>query len=182
MILVVDMNWKKDSLGYNEFVLPILEVVQELDECRVKQYSEVTNTDIGGCSKIILSGTTLKDNTTQDHPEKFEWLKRMDKPVLGICAGIQTIGTVFGLLLTRSTEIGMTQVTTLDANPLFSGTFNAYSLHNYCVESSDEFEILAESTKCIQALKHKQKPIYGVLFHPEVRNPEILKRFIQLKQ
>ncbi|MCW4010549.1 MAG: gamma-glutamyl-gamma-aminobutyrate hydrolase family protein [Candidatus Bathyarchaeota archaeon] len=182
MILVVDMNWKKNSLGYSEFVLPIIEATQKSEKCVVKHYSEVADSDIQGCSRIILSGTTLKDNVTLEQTEKFAWLKTVDKPVLGVCAGMQTIGAVFGLLLTRSMEIGMTQVKTQNANPLCSGTFKAYSLHNYCVESSDEFEILAESTKCIQALKHKRKPLYGVLFHPEVRNLEIIKRFIQLKQ
>jgi GMP synthase (glutamine-hydrolysing) len=181
MILVVDMNWKKDSLGYPEFVLSVVSVVKELEDCTVKHYSEVTNVDIESCSRIILSGTTLKDNATLSQLEKFSWLQKVEKPVLGICAGMQTLGVVFGLVLTRCLEIGMTPIKTLNENPLFSGTFNAYSLHNFCVESSDEFEVLAESEKCVQALKHKQKPIYGVLFHPEVRNPEILKRFIQMK-
>jgi GMP synthase-like glutamine amidotransferase len=181
MILVVDMSWKKDSLGYYEFVLPILSAVQETEECTVKHYSEVTDADICNCSKIILSGTALKDNATLSQPEKFGWLADADKPVLGICAGMQTIGVVFGLVLTRCLEVGMTQIATLTENPLFSATFKAYSLHNYSVESSDEFEVLAESEKCLQAIKHKQKPIYAVLFHPEVRNAEILKRFIGLK-
>ena len=124
----------------------------------------------------------MKDNVTLNEPEKFNWLKSVDMPVLGICAGIQTIGVVFGLLLTRCLEVGMTPMTTLSENPLFSSTFKAYSLHNYSVESSEEFEVLAESPRCIQAIKHKQKPIYGVLFHPEVRNAEIVERFIELKQ
>jgi GMP synthase-like glutamine amidotransferase len=85
---------------------------------------------------------------------------------------------VFGLVLTRCVEIGMTQMTTIALNSLFSGAFQAYSLHNFAVESSDEFEILAESKKCLQAIKNKQKPIYGVLFHPEVRNPAIIKNFL----
>ena len=181
MILVVDMNWKKDSLGYFEFIFPIVSIVQEWEDCTVKHYSEVDPANIGSFNKIILSGTPLKDIATVGLPEKFGWLKNIDKPVLGICAGMQTIGVVFGLLLTRCLEIGMTQITTQSANFLFSGRFSAYSLHNYCVESSDEFEVLAESVRCLQALKHKQKDIYGVLFHPEVRNTEILKRFIQLK-
>ncbi len=181
MILVVDMNCKKDSLGYYEFVLPILAIAQELDSCVVRHYSEVTNADISSCEKVILSGTPLKDNATLNEPEKFSWLQEVDRPVLGICAGMQTIGVVFGLVLTRCLEIGMTLMTTQSGNPLFSGPFKAYSLHNYCVESSDEFEVLAENEKCVQAIKHKQKPIYGVLFHPEVRNSEILKRFIALK-
>jgi GMP synthase-like glutamine amidotransferase len=182
MILVVDMNWKKDSLGYYEFVLPILAIAKQLDEYVVKHYSEVTAADVSYCNRIILSGTALKDNVTLSQPEKFSWIKTVDKPVLGICAGMQTLGVVFGLILTRCLEVGMTPVTTLTDNPLFSSVFKAYSLHNYSVESSEEFEILAESEKCVQAMKHKQKPIYGVLFHPEVRNAEIVKRFIELKQ
>jgi GMP synthase-like glutamine amidotransferase len=39
--------------------------------------------------------------------------------------------------------------------------------------------VLAESAKCVHAMKHRQKDIYGVLFHPEVRNKEVLQRFIQ---
>ena len=76
----------------------------------------------------------------------------------------------------------MTEIATLKDNPLFQGAFKAYALHNYSVERSQTFEALAESAKCIQAIKHKQKNIYGVLFHPEVRNQEILKCFIQLEQ
>lgn len=182
MILVVDMNCRKDSLGCEEFVMPILSIACQLDECLVVHYSEVTEAEVKKCSRIILSGTPLKDNATLDQPEKFSWLQDVDKPVLGICAGMQTIGVVFGLMLIRCLEIGMTPMNTSNSNPLFSGAFKAYSLHNYCVESSDEFEVLAESEKCVQAIKHKQKSVYGVLFHPEVRNVEILKRFITLIQ
>ncbi len=85
---------------------------------------------------------------------------------------------VFGARLVKSLEIGMTQITSLKENPLVSGEFKAYSLHSYCVEASEEFEVWAKSAKCIQIIKHKTKPIYGVLFHPEVRNQEIIKRFI----
>jgi GMP synthase-like glutamine amidotransferase len=182
MILIIDMNWKRDSLGFNEFVLPIIEVAKESQECSMKHYSEVTTADIAESNRVIMSGTALKDNATLSQPEKFDWLKDMDKPVLGICAGMQTIGVVFGLVLTRCIEIGMTQIMTLNHNPIFSGSFKAYSLHNFSVESSDEFEVLAESEKCVQALKHKQKPIYGMLFHPEVRNPEILRHFLTVEQ
>ena len=58
--------------------------------------------------------------------------------------------------------------------------FEAYELHNYSVKPSKDFEILAKSKKCVQAIKHKSKPIYGILFHPEVRNKWIIKRFLKL--
>jgi GMP synthase-like glutamine amidotransferase len=178
MILVVDMNFKKDSLGFYEFVSPIIAIVEELDECFVRHYSELRQEDLSNCSGIVLSGTALKDNATLNQTEKFEWIKDYDKPILGICAGMQTTGLVFGSRLERCLEIGMTQIATLKANSLFSSTFRVYELHNYSIQPSKEFIVLADSAKCVQAIRHKQKDIYGVLFHPEARNKEIIQHFI----
>ncbi len=182
MILVVDMNWKKDSLGFYEFVLPIVTIAKTQDECIIKHFIEVTNQDLSQCDRVILSGTALKDTATLSQLEKFMWLKETEKPVLGICAGMETIGVVFGMRLIRSLEIGMTQINMLKENPLFCGDFKAYSLHSYCVEPSGDFYVWAKSTKCVQIIKHKIKPIYGALFHPEVRNPELIKCFILLNK
>jgi len=182
MILVVDMNWKKDSLGFYEFVLPIVTIAKTKKECIVKHFLEVTNQDLSQCDNVILSGTALKDTATLSQPEKFVWLKEIEKPVLGICAGMETIGIVLGMRLNRCLEIGMTQINMLKENTLFSGDFKAYSLHSYCVEPSEDFYAWAKSTKCIQIIKHKTKPIYGMLFHPEVRNPELIERFILLNK
>jgi len=179
MILVVDMNWKKDSLAFFEFVLPIVTIAEQLDECMVRHYLDLTNEDLSYCEKIILSGTALEDNATLSQSEEFRWLLSTDKPVLGICAGMQTIGIVFGLMLEKCLEIGMTQIATCKKNCLFSGEFKSYSLHNFSVEIGGDFEVIGRSDECAQAIKHRSKPIYGVLFHPEVRNEEILKRFIQ---
>ncbi len=182
MILVVDMNWKRDSLAFNEFVTPIVSTLQPIEKCEVKHFLDVEPKDLKSCSKIVLSGTTLKDHATLRQVEKFNWIKKCDKPVLGVCAGMQTIALVFDVKLTDCLQVGLAEISTLKGNPLFKGNFRAYTLHNFSVEPSKTFETLAESTKCIQAIKHKQKNIYGVLFHPEVRNPEILKRFIQPDQ
>ncbi len=137
MILIVDMNWKKDSLGFYEFVLPIAGSCWKNSMITlIKHYLEVTNEDLNQCDRIILSGTALKDIATLSQPEKFQWLKETEKPVLGICAGMETIGMVFGARLVKCLEIGMTPITTLKENPFVSGDFKAYSLHSYCVESS----------------------------------------------
>jgi GMP synthase (glutamine-hydrolysing) len=179
MILLVDMNWKRDSLGYYEFVLPIAQVAGALDRCMVRHYLEVAAEDLSRCDKVILSGTALKDTATLDQPETFQWLKETEKPVLGVCAGMETIGLVFDAGLRRCVEIGMTPISTMVENPFFSGDFKAYSLHSVCVDVSGEFDVWAKSARCVQVIKHKRKNIIGVLFHPEVRNQEILKRFIQ---
>ncbi len=179
MILIVDMNWKKDSLAFNEFVSPIVSVVRPLEEVRVKHFLDIELAELSCYSKIVLSGTALKDHATLKLVDTFNWIKTCGKPILGICAGMQTISLLFDAPLVKCLQIGMAEISTLKENPLFQGNFKAYVLHNYSVKQSQTFEVLAESTKCIQAIKHKQKNIYGVLFHPEVRNQEILKNFIQ---
>jgi len=178
MILVVDMNSKKNSFGLSEFVLPIVSIAEELEKCVVKHYLEVNEKDLNGYDKIILSGSALKNTVTLDQTGQFTWIEGCGKPILGICAGMQTAGLVFGAHLEKCREIGMTEVVTMKANLLFSSRFKVYSLHNYAIAPSDEFEVLAKSAKCVQAIKHKQKDIYGVLFHPEVRNKEVVQRFI----
>ena len=179
-VLVVDMNWRKDSLAYTEFVSPILVAVEPLMACVVRHYLDLQPSEIDGYSHIILSGTPLKDFEFQQHLDRFQWIKTCTKPLLGICAGMQTITKVYGEPLSPCQQVGMTEITTTKENPLFSGTFQAYSLHSYSATPSPLFEVLAESKECIQAIKHKHKPLYGVLFHPEVRNPEVLEKFVPL--
>jgi GMP synthase-like glutamine amidotransferase len=181
MILVIDMNYKRASLGYNEFVSPIVSVLEPLERCVVKHFLDVHRSDLDGYSRIILSGTTLKDFEAQKHLASFQWIKNCGKPILGVCAGMQITSLIYGVPLTPCLQMGMTEITTQKANPLFEGTFQAYTLHSLSVKPSETFEVLANSAKCIQAIKHKQKPIYGVLFHPEVRNQGILKKFLEIQ-
>jgi GMP synthase-like glutamine amidotransferase len=171
MILVVDMNSAENSFGFSEFVLPILAVAEELETCTVKRYFEVNEKDLNGCDKIVLSGSALKNTVTLSQISRFRWLKDCGKPVLG--------GLFFGGRLVKCREIGMTEIVTLKENLLFASSFKVYTLHNYAIVPSAEFEVLAESAKCVQAIKHKRKGVYGVLFHPEVRNKEVIQRFVQ---
>jgi GMP synthase-like glutamine amidotransferase len=177
MILIVDMNYRKDSLGIYEFVLPIASIVKNFEEHTIRHYSELSQADIDKCTHVILSGCALRNRQTLARTEDFSWIKKCEKPILGICSGMQTMGLVFGSSLKRCLEIGMEQITTVKENPLFSSSFRAYELHSYSIQPSKELDVLAESERCVQAVKHKKRDIYGVLFHPEVRNREIIERF-----
>jgi GMP synthase (glutamine-hydrolysing) len=39
---------------------------------------------------------------------------------------------------------------------------------------------VAQSKSCVQAIRHYELPRYGVLFHPEVRNEQVVRNFLAL--
>jgi GMP synthase (glutamine-hydrolysing) len=180
MILIVDMNDKRYPLATLEFVQPIFYITSKIEISHIAHYSEMNLEIAIAYKRIILSGNGLKDGGFKTHWKEFQWMDEYERPILGICAGMQAIGSVFGSSLAKCEEFGMADIRTIKNNPLFSSTFAAYELHTYAVNPSDYFEVLALSENCIQAMKHKERDIYGVLFHPEVRNAEIIEKFLQI--
>jgi GMP synthase (glutamine-hydrolysing) len=180
MILIVDMNDKRYSLASLEFVQPIFYITSKIEISHISHYSEMNLEIAIAYEKIILSGNGLKDGGFRTHLKDFQWMEKYERPILGICAGMQAIGLVFGSSLAKCEEFGMRDIKTIKKNPLFYSTFTAYELHTYAVNPSEYFEPLALSENCIQAMKHKERDIYGVLFHPEVRNREIIEKFLSI--
>jgi len=176
MILLI--NICKEKLHYYEFVKPI-EYILKTCKARyfIRNYKKLGKKDLDKAKKIIICGTSLKDNEYLENVEKFDWLKNIKKPVLGICVGMQIIGLVFSGKLKNKTEIGFYKE---EFNKEFlglDGKQKVYHLHNKYVEFNKNFVKFTES-KIPQAVKHKKKEIYGVLFHPEVRQKHLIKNFI----
>ncbi len=179
MILVIDTC--SVGLSSREFVDPVISVVG--DGCVVRHYSEVSKDDLLSADKVIICGNPLADDKIYRDIELFKWIRDFEKPVLGICAGMQIIALVHGGNLCRKSEIGMKTIKIVKDDVLFSGCsscFSAYCLHGKSVSLSGGFEVIAESDKCVECVKVKGKDIYGVLFHPEVRNREIIVNFLGL--
>ena len=180
MILIVDLSYKKNSLGFEEFVLPIASIVEKTGTSfKIKHFTELCEEDLRSSEKVILCGTALKDDEFLKHEEEFSWIKKIDKPVLGICAGMQLIGLVFGSELVKAKEIGMKEIKLKKPNKLFSTDLEVYELHKYSIKPSEDFKILAVSDLCVQAIKHRSREIYGVMFHPEVRQRQIVVNFVE---
>ena len=72
----------------------------------------------------------------------------------------------------------MIEVSTLSDNRLCNGNFQAFSLHNFSVSENSKLKILATSTQAPQIIKIVNLSMYGVSFHPEVRNEEIISNFL----
>lgn len=173
MILIISTC--KEKLSENEFVKPIANIVGK--DYLIKHYLELNKEDIDEADKIIICGTALKDNYYLDNLDKFSWIKNCSKSILGICSGMQIIGLVFGSELIKGKEIGIKNIE-VEKNKLFSEDFEVYELHSSSLKNLNNFEILAKSDSTIQAIKHKNKEIYGIIFHPEVRNCKIIGNFL----
>ncbi|HDR74122.1 MAG TPA: hypothetical protein ENN85_09495 [Methanoculleus sp.] len=182
MILVVDLCYRPGSLSAYEFVDPITAIIRGTGrDVRTCHSTQVDAALAGDAEAVILCGTALRDQEYAGYPDRFAWIRGCARPVFGICAGLQVIGRAFGGSLTACTEIGMTPVRVVRDDPLFAdrASFEAYTLHSIALDPPAELEVLAVSGACVQAVRHRTRPIAGVLFHPEVRNPWVVERFLE---
>lgn len=185
MILII--NICKERLHYLEFVKPIEDILRKENiEYKTIYYKKITDKELLNkkLEKIIICGTSLKDNEYLENLDYFKWLKfpKLNNSILGICGGMQIILLMFGGTLLENQEIGLKKI---KFEKEFLGIPHSikevYLLHNYAIFSSKDFEVfsVSQEIEIPQAIKHKTKPIYGVLFHPEVRNKELIKYFCE---
>ena len=178
MILV--LNICNEKLHYYEFVKPVCDILNSENlDFEVKNYLEFKIEDLENFEKVIICGTSLLDNYFINNLEKFSWIRNFDKPLLGICGGFQIIGLEFGGSLKKKTEIGFFEENFSKNFLGLKGNNEVYHLHNNYVKFSGDFESFTGS-EIYQAVKHKSKPFYGVLFHPEVRQKNIILEFSRL--
>jgi GMP synthase (glutamine-hydrolysing) len=141
---------------------------------------------------LILSGGSPRIGLQKELGNCREYLEKADFPILGICAGHQFIAQFFNGKVSPSKipEFGKIELTlTKEGNKIFKGVPKksiVWESHNDEVSYiSNDFIIMGESENCkIQAMRHKEKPFYGLQFHPEVEHTEygelIFKNFIDI--
>jgi anthranilate synthase component II len=106
--------------------------------------------------------------------------ERVDVPILGVCLGHQSLGEAFGGRTVRAQRImhGKTATIRHTGQGLFANVPSPFEVNRYhslvtdqtalpecleavawCTDSDDEDEV--------QAMRHRQRPLWGVQFHPE---------------
>lgn len=188
MILLID-NY--DSFSYNLYqqaaaIAPDIRVVRN-DALTVREIKELAPThillspgpgypkDAGVCEEVVrvLGGKI---------------------PILGVCLGHQGICEVYGATIAHAKRLmhGKTSVIRVNnTDPLFAGLppqMQAARYHSLVAQQGtlpDCLQILAEDANGeIMAVRHREKPVFGVQFHPEsILTPQgaiILQNFLSL--
>ncbi len=130
---------------------------------------------------IILSGgpaSVYDEGAPKVSPELFA----LGVPVLGICYGMQLMTHLLGGRVERSVkrEYGPAELEITRNEDLFyglkkGGRYRVWMSHGDRVETpAPGFYTLAKSEHSpYAALRHEEKPLFGVQFHPEVAHTEI---------
>jgi len=186
-ILVID--------NYDSFTYNLVHLIEEIvgHDITVWRNDQIDYNTIDTYEYIILSpGPGIPEEAGDLKKVIAEHLE--GKKVLGVCLGHQAIGEVHGAQLENlervyhgvSTEMQTTESCSLleDLDP----TFEAGRYHSWVIKKDtlpDDFIVTSRDDKGeIMSMRHKDKSIYSVQFHPEsVLTPEgktILANFLNL--
>lgn len=186
MILILDFGSQYTQL-----------IARRVRELRV--YSEIHPFDVGldvirrlEPEGIILSGgpaSVYDADAPMPRPEVLDLLRTGAPPVLGICYGMNVLNLAFGGEVDRAAhkEFGPADVRITRVDPLLSiggrSTRVWMSHGDRVTRIGDELESLAASDNApYAALRHRDRPVYGLQFHPEVTHSvdgrDILRNFV----
>jgi GMP synthase (glutamine-hydrolysing) len=134
---------------------------------------------------IVLSGgpaSVYEPGAPQPDAELFT----LGVPILGICYGLQLLGYHFGGEVARAArrEYGRAELFITDASDLFAGIASPTTVW---MSHGDALTRLPEGFECIAytenspiaAIRHRERRLWGVQFHPEVEHTVEGKRMLE---
>jgi anthranilate synthase component 2 len=175
MILVID--------NYDSFTFNLVQLLGALGgEPVVVRNDERTVVDLLAMrpERVVVSPGPCSPAEAGVSVEAFRQLGGRGIPMLGVCLGHQALGEAFGGRTVRARRLmhGKTGEVRHAGDPLFAGIpspFSAARYHSLVTDAAAVPEVLqpiAWSTDPsdeaeIQALRHRELPLWGVQFHPE---------------
>lgn len=109
----------------------------------------------------------------EDFPVMYEVLQERDEPVLGVCLGHQAIVDFFGGSVGYADEAvhGKRSAVDHDGTGVFEGVPSPTEVARYhslvADEIPDSLEVTARGADEIMAVRHTERPVFGLQFHPE---------------
>jgi anthranilate synthase component 2 len=187
MILMID-NY--DSFTYNivQYCLELganLKVIRN-DEMNIDEIKKLNP------QKIIISPGP---STPKEAGISVEVIKKIQKPILGVCLGHQSIVYAFGGKIVRAKRLmhGKTsQIKVVVKDDIFKNipeSFRVTRYHSLVADKNTLPKFIIPTSYSlddeeIMSVRVKDRPIYGVQFHPESimseYGKEIIKNFLEL--
>ncbi len=191
MILVID--------NYDSFTWNLVQYLGELGtEPVVKRNDELSVDEIEQLApqKIVISPGPCTPN---EAGVSVDLIRRLGPttPILGVCLGHQSIGAAYGGQVVRAERVmhGKTSPIRHAGAGIFRGIPSPLQVaryHSLVIEPStlpEELEVLATTDEAgheteIQAVRHREHPVWGVQFHPESiaseHGHDVLRNFLRL--
>jgi para-aminobenzoate synthetase len=181
-----------DSFTYNLFQL--------LSEANGEEPIVVRNDQLGweelaatrDFDNIVISPGPGNPDRERDFGVCAEAIRASEVPLLGVCLGHQGLCSAYGGKVVHAPEAmhGRISAVLHEDSPLFAGLpreFQVVRYHSLCVEQPlpEELEAIAwTSDGILMAVAHRERPQWGLQFHPESISTEhgrgLLARFRDL--
>ena len=189
MILLLD-NY--DSFTYNVYQL-LCELGAQVEVIRNDKIA-VKDIDCSKYNAVVISpGPGMPKDAGITEQLIYELKNKI--PILGICLGHQAIGEVFGGKIIRANEIVHGKTSKLHHNEKgiyknLAQNVDVGRYHSLIIEREtlpDCLEITARADDdCIMGVKHRERLVYGIQFHPEsVLTPNgmrIIENFLKIEK
>ena len=191
MILVID--------NYDSFTWNLVQYLGELGaELEVRRNDELTVEQIEAMApeRIVISPGPCTPN---EAGVSVDVIRRLgpSTPILGVCLGHQSIGAAYGGNVVRAGRVmhGKTSPVRHTGVGILRGVptpFTVARYHSLVIEPESlpaELEAIAWTDEPgweneIQAVRHREHPVWGVQFHPESiaseSGKDILRNFLEL--
>ena len=168
-ILVVD--------NYDSFVFNLVQYLGQLGaDTVVLRNDEVTTDDTDGFDGVLLSPGPGRPEDAGVSVDMVGACEERGVPLLGVCLGHQAIAVAHGATVGRAAELlhGKTSDVEHEGAGVLHGLptpFTATRYHSLAVDEDTLPPELAVTGRTpagvIMALRHRDKPVEGVQFHPE---------------
>ena len=168
-ILVVD--------NYDSFVFNLVQYLGQLGaDTVVRRNDEVGAQEAGDYNGVLLSPGPGTPEDAGVSVEMVGSCERLGVPLLGVCLGHQAIAVAHGARVSRAPELlhGKTSEVEHEGAGVLHGLpspFTATRYHSLAVEPDTIPAELAVTGRTaggvVMALRHRDKPVEGVQFHPE---------------
>jgi len=165
--------------NYDSFTYNLFQLLAEAngDEPTVVRNDEATWDELSELEfdNIVVSPGPGSPERDEDFGVCAEAIAAAEVPLLGVCLGHQGLSWVSGARVVHAPEVmhGRLSAVLHEESPLFAGIpreFQAVRYHSLCVEQPlpDELEPIAwTSDGVLMAVAHRERPVWGVQFHPE---------------